>query len=359
MLKQYISEKMKGKTEMINVGIIGCGKIAQIRHVPEYLANKDAEIAAWYDVNSERAKELAERFGGKAYESVEALLAVPRIDAVSICAANMAHASLAIQALREGKHVLCEKPMATTPGDCESMVREARAAEKKLMIDQNQRLLRTHQKARELLLRGLIGKVITFRTTFGHGGPETWSIDPGKNTWFFDRKKSAMGALADLGVHKTDLIQYLLDTRITETTARIDTLHKRDATGNLIGVDDNAICIYRMENGTLGTMTASWTYYGEEDNSTVLYGEKGIMHIFDDPKFSIRVILKNGEEINYQLDKIQTNDNQTSTGIIDAFIDCIKNDTEPMISGENVLEAMKAVFGSIESAKSGTTVQIR
>ena len=67
----------------------------------------------------------------------------------------------------------------------------------------------------------------------------------------------------------------------------------------------------------------------------------------------------NGEEINYQLDKIQTNDNQTSTGIIDAFIDCIKNDTEPMISGENVLEAMKAVFGSIELAKSGTTVQIR
>lgn len=343
---------------MINVGIIGCGKIAQIRHVPEYLANNDAEIAAWYDLNFERAKELADRFGGEAYESVEALLAVPRIDAVSICSANATHASLTIQALKEGKHVLCEKPMATTLEDCERMVREARTAGKKLMIDQNQRLLKTHQKARELIRQGVIGKVLTFRTSFGHGGPETWSIDPGKNTWFFDRKQSAMGALADLGVHKTDLIQYILDTRVVETTARIETLHKKDASGNLIGVDDNAICIYRMDNGTIGTMTASWTYYGEEDNSTVLYGEKGIMHIFDDQEYSIRIILKSGDVINYQLDRIQTNDKQTSTGIIDAFIDCIESDTDPVISGESVLNAMKAVFGSIESSESGQTVRI-
>ena len=107
----------------MKVGIIGCGKIAQVRHIPEYLDNPQAEIAGYYDFNLERAKELADRFGGKAYETVEDLLADPEIDAVSVCAANNAHAEVTIKALNAGKHVLCEKPMATTIEDCEAMVK--------------------------------------------------------------------------------------------------------------------------------------------------------------------------------------------------------------------------------------------
>lgn len=132
----------------------------------------------------------------------------------------------------------------------------------------------------------VLGDILTFRTTFGHGGPETWSVDPGKNTWFFDKSKAAMGAMADLGIHKTDLIQYLLGQTVVEATAKVTTLDKRGADGQLIGVDDNAICIYRMSGGAIGTMTASWTYYGAEDNSTVLYGTKGILRIYDDPAYS-------------------------------------------------------------------------
>ena len=78
-----------------------------------------------------------------------------------------------------------------------------------------------------------------------------------------------MVAMADLGVHKTDLLIFLLETKVKKVTAVLKTLDKKDAEGNLINVDDNAICIYEMENGAVGTMTASWTYYGEEDNSTI------------------------------------------------------------------------------------------
>ena len=342
----------------MRVGIIGCGKIAQTRHIPEYLANEDATIAGFYDLNFERAKELADTYGAKAYETMEALLEDPSIDAVSICTANMAHAKNTIASLRAGKHVLCEKPMATTMEDCEEMVRVAKETGKKLMIDQNQRLVRTHKKAKELIESGLIGKVLTFKTTFGHQGPETWSIDPGTATWFFDRTQSAMGALADLGVHKTDLIQYLLDAKVARVSAKITTIDKKDSKGELIGVDDNAICIYEMDNGSIGTMTASWTYYGAEDNSTILYGEKGIMRIFDDPVYSIKVTLRDGEEILYNVDQIQTNDNQTSTGIIDAFCECVKNDTKPLIDGEDVLHAMRTVFAAIESSESGKAVEV-
>lgn len=343
---------------MIRVGILGCGKIAQVRHIPEYLANPDAEIRGFYDIDLGRAQEMAAKFGGKAYETPEALLADPEIDAVSICAINHAHAALSIQALKAGKHVLCEKPMATTPEDCEEMVRVANETGKFLMIGQNQRLAKAHVVAKELLQQGLIGKVVTFRTAFGHGGPETWSITPGKNTWFFDKKRAAMGAMADLGVHKTDLIQFLLDQRVVRTTARLATLDKCGADGQLIGVDDNAFCVYEMSGGVMGTMTASWTYYGAEDNSTILYGTKGIMRIYDDPAHSITVKLLSGEEKVYDVEQIQTNDNQTASGVIDLWVDCLKNNRAPEISGQSAITAMRAVFASIESSETGRTVEI-
>ena len=343
----------------IRVGIIGCGKIAQVRHIPEYLANPNAEICGFYDINLARAEELARKYGAKAYPTYEALLADPSIDAVSVCAANHVHAEISIAALKAGKHVLCEKPMAISLEECEAMVAAARESGKYLMIGQNQRLAKAHIKARELIAQGAIGKVLTFRTIFGHGGPETWSIDPGKNVWFFDKTKAAMGAMADLGIHKTDMIQYVLGSKIVKTQAVLTTLDKRDATGGLIGVDDNAICIYQMENGVIGTMTASWTYYAAEDNTTVIYGTKGELRLYDDPKYSVQQINADGTRIDYQIDQIQTNDNQTASGVIDLFVKSLVDNTPPEISGESVLHAMKAVFASIESSATGRAVEVK
>lgn len=343
---------------MFRVGIIGCGKIAQTRHIPEYIANPYSEIAGYYDFNMARAQELADKFGGKAYSSVEEMLGDGDVDAVSVCTSNDTHASITIAALEAGKHVLCEKPMATNLEDCEKMVEAAEKSGKYLMIGMNQRLAKAHVKAKELIQKGEIGRIVSFKSTFGHGGPETWSIDPGMNSWFFDRKKAAMGAMADLGVHKTDLIQFLTGQNVTEVCAKVVTLDKRYANGELIGVDDNAFCIYKMNDGVVGTMCASWTYYGAEDNSTVIYGTKGIMRIYDNPEYSITVIKENGEKVLYDIDRIQTNDNQTKSGIIDMFAESLENDVEPEISAKSVLPAMRAVFAAIESSDTGKIVTI-
>lgn len=343
---------------MIRVGILGCGKIAQVRHIPEYAANPDCELAAFYNPTRKRAEDMAAKYGGRVYDTPEELLADPEIDAVSVCAANYAHAELAIKAMRAGKNVLCEKPMAITLEDCEAMVKAAKETGRTLMIAHNQRFAKAHVKAKALIDAGEIGRIITFRTTFGHGGPETWSINPGKNTWFFDKSKAAMGAMADLGVHKTDLIHYLTGERVVRTTAKVATLDKRGENGELIGVDDNAMCIYEMSGGAVGTMTASWTFYGAEDNSTVLYGTKGIMRIYDDPAHSIVVTLADGTREMYDVEKIQTNDNQTKSGVIDAWIDCLKNHTAPAVSGEDALCAMRAVFASIRSSEMGAAIEI-
>ena len=113
-----------------------------------------------------------------------------------------------------------------------------------------------------------------------------------------------------------------------------------------------------MNNGIVGTMTASWSYYGEEDNSTVLYGTEGIMKIYSNPKFAIEIITKDVEKVLYDIDQIQTNDNQTKSGIIDAFVESVENDTEPAVPGKSVLSAMKAIFGSLKSSELGRTVRV-
>lgn len=141
---------------MFKIGIIGCGKIAQVRHIPEYEENVNSQLYGFYDINVERAKELAEKYNGKAYESYEELLNDPEIDAVSVCAANSVHAEITVAALKAGKHVLCEKPMATTIEDCEEMVKAAEESGKYLMIDQNQRLAKAHVEAKKMIDDGLI-----------------------------------------------------------------------------------------------------------------------------------------------------------------------------------------------------------
>ena len=201
---------------MIRVAVIGCGKIAQVRHLPEYATNPNAQLVAYYDKNSQRAHEVAAQYGGKVYDSYFDLLKDPEIDAVSVCVENRSHAEMTTAALYAGKHVLCEKPMAVTLAECESMVAAAEFNNRHLMIGHNMRFDPVHRRAKELLEQGVIGDVITFRTGLGTSGPEGWSME---GNWFFDKKKAVMGALSDLGIHKIDLMQYLTGQTVIETTS--------------------------------------------------------------------------------------------------------------------------------------------
>ena len=139
---------------MIRVAVIGCGKIAQVRHLPEYATNPNAQLVAYYDKNSQRAHEVAAQYGGKVYDSYFDLLKDPEIDAVSVCVENRSHAEMTTAALYAGKHVLCEKPMAVTLAECESMVAAAEFNNRHLMIGHNMRFDPVHRRAKELLFFG-------------------------------------------------------------------------------------------------------------------------------------------------------------------------------------------------------------
>lgn len=343
---------------MINVGIIGCGSITKFRHAPEYSSNPNANIVGFFDTTYDRALEMADHFGGRVYNTYEDMLSDDNIHAVSICTVNSSHASITIAALKAGKHVLCEKPMATSVKDAENMNAAAKQFGKYLMVGHNQRLIEAHARAKKILKGGELGRIISFKTSFSHKGPETWSIDKSSKTWFFSKKDAIMGAMGDLGIHKADLIRWLIDDEVIEVMAFVTTLDKRDYRGEFIEVDDNAVCMLRSRTGIIGTLTTSWTNYGSEDNSTILYCTKGVIKIYHNPEFPIEITYKNGEKVYYKVGQIQTNDDQIKSGVIDLFINSIIEDTPPEISGEEGLAALKIIFACMESAETGKIAKI-
>ena len=301
----------------IKVAVIGCGSISKHRHIPEYASNTNVELVAFVDPIIERAEHYAQLHGGKAYSNYVDMLKAEKVDAVSVCTPNYLHAEISIAAANAGAHVLVEKPMATTAAESEAMIEAAKKNGVFLMVGHNQRLMPPHVKAKEILETGKLGKVLTFRTSFGHPGPEGWSVD-GRESWFFRKEEAIMGAMGDLGVHKSDLIRWLLDDEVAQVAAFVGTLHKEGT-----DVDDNATCLLRMKSGATGSLVASWTYYKGQDNSTVLWCENGVIKIDTDPNDQVIVELRDGTVERYKVGQVATNEKQTSSGVIDEFVTSI------------------------------------
>ena len=345
----------------LKIGIIGCGMITKERHAPEYYANENCKVVGFFDKDIQRAQAMAEKYGGVVCDSVDELLSMD-LDAVSVCVANAMHAEIAIKALNAGKHVLCEKPMAVTLEQCEAMVEAAEKNQKILMIGHNQRFAAAHQEARRLIQDGAIGKVLSFETKFGHGGPECWTKTP--DTWFFHKSQAVFGVMADLGIHKTDLLHYLLGEPIVKVQAIMNTLDKRYPDGTLIDVDDNSFCFYQTESGVTGIMHVSWTFYGNEKNSTVIYGTKGVLRCYDDETNALIWERKDGGIVRFDLGYISKNSDATlgihnNTGVINEFVDSILNQREPLTSARESLKAMRVIFAALESARTGEKITVQ
>lgn len=262
--------------ETLRVGVIGCGQIAKIVHVPDLANCRQAEVVALCDLIPRKAKKLAERWAPDAevYTDYKKLLKKADLDAITVALPNYLHAPVTLAALKAGCHVFVEKPMAVSSAEAQRMVDTAKKCKKLLMVDQSQRLFPAHIKAKEVLDSGIMGKILVVNGTFGHSGPENWS-PTGK--WFFRKKEARFGAMADLGVHKADLIRYLAGKEITEVSAYMGRLEKKRS-----DVEDNYVCCFKFSDGTMGTMTASWTIKGAQANYTYFHCANGTLHVSDE-----------------------------------------------------------------------------
>lgn len=190
--------------EKIKVAVIGCGNIAHHAHAPAYANNPQAEVKYFCDIIPERAKDLSDKYGcGKVITDYHEILADPEIEAVSVCTPNMLHPTIAIDALRAGKNVLCEKPAARTYAEALEMQRVQHETGKVLNIGVVNRFNTGVNRIKRMIDAGELGEVYHV-----YGSFRSQRSIPGLGGDFTTKAVAGGGVLIDWGVHFLDLIMY-------------------------------------------------------------------------------------------------------------------------------------------------------
>lgn len=274
----------------IRIGIIGAGGIGTLH--AETASAVGAEIVSICDADMSRAERLASRFGNaKPVSSHAELLANSDIEAVVVAVPNIFHASIAIDALRAGKHVLLEKPMAITVGDCESIMCERDQARRLVQIGFVTRGAPAVKAARSLIESGRLGTIYHIKAAmYRRRGI------PGLGRWFTTRDKSGGGVLIDLGVHMLDLVMHLSGARDPKSAYGVSTSTHGQPIANYIGsemwagprdpegvfdVEDALTAIVRFGgmNLELNVMWAGDFPQGSLRDGVVILGDRGGLHI--------------------------------------------------------------------------------
>jgi predicted dehydrogenase len=236
----------------IRVGVVGCGKIATVSHVPRFHAVKGATIVALCDLDLQKAAALRDANGVKAelFSDYGAMLRSGLLDAVSICTPNVLHAPMTLAAFKAGLHVLCEKPMAATLPEATRMIDAARQAGKVLQINQSLRYIPLYVTLASLIRSGSIGTPTHVRCLRASANTPDVGWSPGAS-WFVQRASQG-GIILDIGIHMADMMKWYLG-EVTEVTAFVDTRKPG------IDVPDNVVALFRFKQGGSGTLELSWT----------------------------------------------------------------------------------------------------
>jgi UDP-N-acetylglucosamine 3-dehydrogenase len=282
-----------GKQKQIRVGVAGCGQIARRLHIPSYLRCDRASIVALYNHRAETVVDLQQNLPeAQIYTDYDRFLAESGVQAISICTPNSLHCDMTVKALSRGISVLVEKPMALDLKEAARMIEAAGKNDTLLMVGQSARYFPTHRKARDLVRSGLVGNLYHVRTTLAHEGPLVWSP---RGEWFTRKKTAgAAGVIADLGIHKVDLLRFLTGDRIRKVFSMSKNFIFKEIT-------DNFVAVLEFESGAIGTISASWTLAGKSIDDTVLAGEGGTLRIDSRAENPLVFTKADGEEINYDL----------------------------------------------------------
>ena len=348
----------------IKVGIIGTGSISGC-HIAGYKALDNAELYAVCDINEQRARECAKKNGVElVFTDYNEMLKLKELDAVSVCTWNSEHAPATIAALKAGKHVLCEKPMAINTREAVAMEEAAKQAGKVLMIGFVRRFGNDAKILKDFIDNGMMGDIYyakaTYLRRFGCPGG-----------WFGDKKRSGGGPLIDLGVHVIDLVRYMMGKpkAVSVTGATFNKLGARDNivqkegyraadTGNIFDVEDMAVGMIRFDNGAVLHVETSFCLNLKKDTGDIeLFGSKSGAKL--DPGLEFY-----SEMNNYLVDVTPAHDTALSfEGLFENeiahFVDCVSKGTEGaecISPAEDGVEIMKIIDAVYESARTGREV---
>ncbi len=354
----------------VRVGIIGCGGIANGKHLPGLKSVPEVEMVAFCDIIVERAEAACKQYGtadAKFYENYKDLLADESIDVVHVCTPNISHSFITVDALEAGKHVMCEKPMAINSEEALKMLEAAKRTGKKLSIGYQNRQRPDSLYLKDICDRGDLGEIYYAKAhAIRRRFVPTWGV-------FLKEDEQGGGPLIDIGTHALDLTLWTMNNYKPKYCVGT-TYHKfryQTNTANAVGdwnpdeftVEDSAFGFVVMENGATIVLESAWALNSLDvrEAKTTLCGTQGGADMVD----GLRI---NGVDNN----RMFTKTIELGAGGVDFYsgnaggaphereayqwIHCIIDDTEPLVLPEQAYVVTQILEGIYESAKTGKAV---
>jgi predicted dehydrogenase len=327
---------------MIRIGILSTAHGHAHSYATCLRTIPDVELVGVADENSMRGRAFAERFDIRPFDSAEALL-TEGLDGVIICSANRHHRPLTELAARHTRHILCEKPIATTLGDAEAMIDACARTGAKLQIAFPVRFALPVLQLRALLQSGALGTIYSLKTT-NHGQL------PG--SWFIDRELAGGGAVIDHTVHVIDLLRWFFNAEISEVYAEIGVGLLHDG----LGIDDVGLLSFMLSNGIYGTLDTSWS----RPSAFPTWGD-----------VTIEVVAEHGwARLDAFKQQLAVYSNRASKaqwvgwggnmdlGLMRDFVAMIVDGRAPSITGQDGLRALQVALAAYQSASAGAPISI-
>lgn len=355
--------------ETVRIGIIGCGGIANGKHMPSLKNIRQAEMVAFCDIIPERAQKAAKQYGtpdAKVYTDYRELLADPSVSVVHVCTPNRSHSFITVDALEAGKDVMCEKPMAINSAEAKKMIDAANHTGRLLTVGYQSRQRSDAQLMKQECLDGTFGEIYYAKATaIRRRAVPTWGV-------FLNEYEQGGGPLIDIGTHALDLTLWMMDNYKPKMCLGTS-YHKlgslpADLQGNDWGpwdpgkmtVEDSAFGFVVMENGATVLLESSWAlnYADPREAVTTICGTKGGADMLDGLRFNgvrhsrqfiTKPNLSAGGAAFYDGDAGE----DMSTREARQWISAVINRTPPCVLPEQAYTVTRILEGIYESARTG------
>ncbi|MBR2353503.1 MAG: Gfo/Idh/MocA family oxidoreductase [Clostridia bacterium] len=352
---------------LIKVGIIGCGGIANGKHMPSLAKVADCDMVAFCDIIPERAEKAAKEYGtpdAKIYTDYKELLKNPEIEVVHVCTPNRSHSFITVDALEAGKHVMCEKPMAINSAEAKKMIDAANRTGKKLTIGYQSRFRDDAIYMKQEAEEGTFGDIYYAKATaLRRRAVPTWGV-------FLNEYEQGGGPLIDIGTHALDLTLWMMDNykpKYCVGTA-YHKLNKDQDQGNMWGnwdpdkftVEDSAFGFIVMENGATIVLESAWALntLDVREAVTSVCGTLAGADMMNGLRINgIRHGRQYVLEPSFKAGGVAFNDGKKGESAADReerlWIEAVRNDTEPLTKPEQAYCVTRILEGIYESSKSG------
>ncbi len=336
---------MAGKK--IRVGLVGAGHVAQVAHIPAYRQNPHVELVAVVDGDPEKARHIQEQNGfAEWYEDFSDMLGRADIDAVDICTPNYLHAPMAIAALRSGRDVLCEKPIARNMREAERMVETAREHGRTLMVAMNNRFREDVRTLHDVVKDKELGDVHFAKVGFLRN-----ARDLNERAWFTEQGKAGGGALLDLGTPLLDMVMWISGLR-RPVAVSCSTFGKKGPGG----VEESACAMLRFGGGACVMLEVSWNLREPRTQSYLhVHGSKGAAML--NPLTVHKAIHGVLVNVTPATGSGRHHYKESYRLEIDHFVECLLKQKTPLTSGRDALLVVSVMDALYESASTGREVE--